>query len=241
LNHSNSSTLVLVKIMNNNAKLQHDVEQALLLESGLHAEQVGVSAINGVVELGGTVKSYFEKQKAEDSALRVEGVSSVANEIKVSLLEQDTRSDSDIARIAISQMEWNYSVPSTVKVSVADGWVKFVGTVEAKYQKDEAERVLRSLRGIKGILNDIVIKPSVDVMVVKDKIVEAFKRSAVVDADNIEVEVDNGKVTLKGRIGSWAEGEEARRVAWSSAGVTDVEDLLTVALSRSICESHALN
>jgi osmotically-inducible protein OsmY len=214
--------------MTHDATLQHDVEQALLSDSSLHAEQIGVSAREGVVELDGTVNSYSEKYISGNIALRVVGVSSVANEIRVALLPADVQSDVDLARIAISHLQWNYSVPDTVKVSVSDGWVKFEGTVEAKYQMDEAENVLRSLKGLKGISNEIVIKPNVEITVVKAKIVDAFKRNAGLDANSIEIEVDNGTVTLKGQVGSWAEREEACRVTWSSPGVTHVEDRLSI-------------
>jgi osmotically-inducible protein OsmY len=214
--------------MSHDQQLQAMVEQTLFLDSRLHAEHIGVSSRSGVVELDGTVNSYFEKYTAGQVTLRVGGVTSVANEIKVAILVPDNRSDSDIARIAVSHLQWNYSVPDTVKVSVTDGWVKFEGTVEAKYQKDEAEAVLRSLKGIKGIVNEIVIKPSVDVAVVKADIVDAFKCSAAIDANSINIKVANGTVTLTGHVHSWPEREEACRVAWASRGVTHVEDLLAI-------------
>jgi len=42
--------------------------------------------------------------------------------------------------------------------------------------------------------------------------------------------VHSAKVILKGAVRSWAERQEAERVAWSAPGVTQVENRITVAL-----------
>lgn len=188
--------------------------------------------MNGeVVPLDGQVNSMWKKWAAEDAALRVKNVRVVANEIKVEWPSAHRCTDADIAQAEISQLEWNYSVPNTVKVTVSDGLITIEGTVEAQYQKNEAERALRSLKGVRRILNEIMVKPKVNVSVVGNNIVHAFARSAVVDAKNIQVETSDGTVTLRGHVRTWAERAEAERTAWSAPGVTNVDDLLTISLA----------
>lgn len=214
--------------MKNDRQLQHDVEQELSWEPSVHAEHIGVSAKDGVVELDGHVQSYYEKWAAERAALRVDGVRAIASEIKIELPSSATRTDEVIARTAMDHLDWNSSVPNTVKVKVANGWVTLQGTAEWQYQRLEAEDTVRPLLGVKGVTNEIELKPRVSATDVKNKIEDALKRNAQIDASHITVATSGGTVILRGDVRAWAEREEAETAAFAAPGVTKVENQITI-------------
>ena len=63
---------------------------------------------------------------------------------------------------------------------------------------------------------------------IKDAITNALKRDAEIDAENIDVSTDGGKVTLAGSVSSWDEREEAAATAWNAPGVDEVANDLVV-------------
>jgi osmotically-inducible protein OsmY len=82
--------------------------------------------------------------------------------------------------------------------------------------------------GVTGIIDNITIKTNVKMVDVKKNIEAAFQRQAHFDAKDIEVKLDDTKVTLKGFVASWREKDEAARAAWSAPGVARVDDQLHV-------------
>jgi osmotically-inducible protein OsmY len=215
--------------MKTDADLQRDVQEELKWEPTLHPAEIGVTAREGVVTLTGHVESYAAKFAAERAAKRVSGVKGLAEEIEVRLPGLSRRTDAEIAQAALNAMEWDVWVPNKdVQVIVENGLISLEGQVERQYQKTAAERAVRHLMGVKGVVNKITVKPKVKSTEVKAKIAAALKRNAEIDAQRIRVEASNGSVILRGEVRSWFEREEAERAAWAAPGVSEVEDHIQI-------------
>jgi osmotically-inducible protein OsmY len=216
-------------MMKSDSEIERDVKEELEWHPDLDATDIAVSVKTGVLSLTGFVKSYTDKYEAEAAAKRVAGVVGVANDLEVRLPSVDERPDPDIARDAVAALRSQLPISSEdIKVIVKNGWVTLEGEVEWQYQRQAAENAVRPIKGVKGVSNTILLRPSAEPSEVKRKIQEALRRSAEIDANRIEVEAHGSEVILKGTVRSWIEREEAERAAWAAPGVTKVEDRIVV-------------
>ena len=216
--------------MKTNRELESEVLDELEWEPSVKAAEIGVAVNDGVITLTGFVDSYAEKLATEDAVKRVTDVRGVANELVVRLPALRERTDTDIARAAVNALEWDVFVPfDSAKVTVENGWVTLDGEVERQFQRQAAEHAVCHLAGVKGVRNLISIKSKATAMEIQADIEKALKRSAEVDAKRISVETrGSGKVILRGSVRSFAERQEAGRVAWSAPGITDVDNQISV-------------
>jgi osmotically-inducible protein OsmY len=215
--------------MSQDTQLQQRVLAELNWEPSVPAGHIGVTARDGIVTLSGHVESYANKHAAEAVARRVRGVLGVAEEIIVQLPVHIKRSDEEIAAAAVDRLAWDVSVPrDTIKVTVADGWLTLTGEVNWHYQIEAAMLDVHTLMGVRGVSNEVTIKPRVNASNLSDDITHALNRSWFFEPKAISVSVEGGVVRLTGTVHSPYEREVASTTAWSAPGTIAVENDIIV-------------
>jgi osmotically-inducible protein OsmY len=225
--YSGGITMVATMKVRSDDEIRNAVLFELKWDPKISSPDIAVAVKDGVVTLAGFATSYWEKDAAEKAAKRVYGVRAVANDIQVKL--PSARTDPEIARDIVQALESHVSIPADrIKVSVKNGWVTLEGSVDWQYQKGLVESVVKPIRGVIGITNNIEVKSKAAPEDIRNRIEEALKRSAELDARRITVEVDGTTVKLYGTVRSWVEREEAENAAWSAPGATRVENHITI-------------
>lgn len=215
--------------MKTDARIKEDVLDELAWQPNIDETQIGVIVENGVVTLSGVVDTYTKKMAAEKAVKSVEGVKAVALDIEVKYGSAYRKTDKEIAKAAVNALKWNSSVPEEdIEVKVEDGWVYLSGEVEWSYQKNAAKKAIENLIGVRSVMNNILIKTKIKPSEVKNRISEAFRRSADIDSKNIRVEVDGHRITLKGTVHSLKEKEDAEDAAFNAPGVIEVKNELKI-------------
>lgn len=230
LRPSDSRPLPRMCNMRADANIKRDVEDELRWDPGIAAMDIGVSVHDGIVTLGGFVRSYPQKGKAERDAKRVEGVAGVANDLEVRLPLLRQRTDPQIVRDAINALKSELPYSSEkIKVIAADGHLKLEGTVAWNYIRERAKAAVKRLRGVTDITILIDVRPTAAPREIRRKIEDALRRSGELDAGRITVEAQGGEVILRGAVSSWTERAQAERTTWAAPGVSRVDNRITVA------------
>lgn len=194
------------------------------------ADRIGVAVRDGGVTLSGQVDTYPEREAAVRAALRVRGVTAVADDVAVDH-NWGLRPDADIARDSAAALSRTVIVPAdAVKATVHNRVVTLTGSVPWQYQREAARRAVAAVRGVTDVLNHVVLNPPVTVSAAKakDKITSAIMRNAQLDANHVLVDVNDSTVTLSGTVTSWAQYRQAEHAAWALPGVTAVHNRLSV-------------
>jgi osmotically-inducible protein OsmY len=108
--------------------------------------------------------------------------------------------------------------------------VTLSGVVNWAFQRQMAEDAVRSMKGVKGLRNAIIVSNRhTPEKGIQASIEAALTRSYDAEDQDIRVSVDDRVVTLSGTVTDWWHRSLTRQAAWNSPGVEGVRDHMRIA------------
>lgn len=216
--------------MKSDSAIKQDLLAELKWDAEIDDTKIGVTVSNGAVTLTGHVPSYRQKMAAAKAAKRVSGVLAVVNDIDVRLPAENRTTDEGLAERISNVLKWNVSIPGQgIKADVKNGIVTLNGEVDWQYQRANILKNIEHVSGVVSVINLITLKPRVSEGDIQQKIKDALKRHADVEANNISVMVSGGTATLSGVVESMSEMDRIESAVWAAPGVSRVIDNLRIA------------
>ncbi len=143
--------------------------------------------------------------------------------------------DADITKAIKTEFEIRPNIPSkSINVSTTNGIVSLTGTTNNLLAKDRAEEVALALKGVRGVINQIVVvAPDRTDEEIRKDVEKALLLNPATDSYEVQANVKGGKVTLTGDVQSWGESQLALLVAKKVKGVKQVENNIVIKLKEN--------
>jgi osmotically-inducible protein OsmY len=209
-------------------QVQREVIDELTWDTRVEETDVGVEVDDGIVTLTGTVRTFGARLAAQEAAHHVRGVLDVVNDIQVRPF--GFRTDTDIAADVRNALEHNALVPADqIRTTVSHGLVTLEGEVNFYRERVDAQHAIRHIPDVVGIVDKLTVRQrGVSAGEIREAIESALERQAEREAERIHIDVDDGRVTLSGRVRSFREKRAILGTAGHAPGVTTLVDHLKV-------------
>jgi hyperosmotically inducible periplasmic protein len=158
---------------------------------------------------------------------------------------QPDRKDFQVAKDVATSVERyvHFTIFDDVSANVKDGNVTLTGRVTMPYKKDDIEKRIAKIDGVRSVRDDISVLP---VSTFDDQLRGRIARSiynnsnfwnyAIMPNPPIHIVVEHGRVTLTGVVGSEVDRMLARSIASQSGALSVTCDLKTDAEMREALE-----
>ncbi len=209
--------------------IKEAVRNAFLYDPRVFSFNIGVYVNHGIVTLSGVVDNLEAKNAAEQDARNTMGVTQVTNHIKVRPVDIPSN-DTLERKVSSTFLNDPYVERFELDISAYGGTVYLSGKVNTSWEKNRAENLAEGVKGVLLVVNNIesqyqwTWKPSWEI---KEDVQNELFWSPFVDEDQVDIEVDNGIVTLTGNVDTYSERQSAEENAYEG-GAKDVKNNLAV-------------
>jgi osmotically-inducible protein OsmY len=123
--------------------------------------------------------------------------------------------------------------PFEIEVDSNEGVVRLSGSVENAGDRDKAVQIAQGVEGVRRVINEIKIGDPTVSEVIDDKLISTKIKAKLtahpeINPFNIDVDTQDGVVTLSGRVAKMLAKEEAERLARETDGVKQVNNRISV-------------
>jgi len=219
--------------------IKKDIVDQLFWDGRVDAADIHVDVLEGLVTLSGEVPTFTARKAAELDAALVAGVKAVDDRLTVQSAAVPG-GVGDLAAHLQNLLEWNGGIDTGQLTIVTEGGrVVLEGTVDALWKKHHAENLISAVAGVIEVVNRLVMVPAArggpeaggegnpDEAIARD-ISAALERNANVNESRVDVEVENGVVTLSGLVPDRMTHDAVEEAARITHGVREIMDRITI-------------
>jgi len=216
-------------VLRSDEELEQAVKDAFRYDPRVYSYAPEVEVDSAVVTLSGVVHDLEAKRAAESDARNVVGVVSVVNHLKVrpASIPPDNELEK---RVGEALSKDPYVDRLDVAVDARNGLVYLRGDVNNSFEKEHARSVAEGVKGVTAVINNLTSEYSWTWRPdwqIREAVKDELFWSPFVDQEEVSVTVEQGVVTLTGRVDTWSERHSAETNAWEG-GAKDVRNKLSV-------------
>ncbi len=139
-------------------------------------------------------------------------------------------SDNEITTAVQTELRSNSTIPAyLIDVETREGIVTLTGSVNDIRASDRSASIARTVKGVRAVINNIKVNTPVRPdEVVEDEVKEQLLKDPATDSYEVDVDADNGVITLKGIVESFQERELVEYVAKGVKGVREIKNDIVV-------------
>ncbi|MCL6584407.1 MAG: BON domain-containing protein [bacterium] len=221
--------------------IKDNILVVFLDDPSIYAPDLGIQVLNGVVTLTGSVASAWEKEEAVNAAKGIVGVVKVVDRLSIDSQNKRLRRMEwlDIITTIFAQDRYLFDNQLNIKIgdSLGDGRIIVRGVVDTAMEKSLVSQKILALE-IGEVDNQLIIEKSNQGYIQKasfnlndSEIHRAIDRLIYLDerihkGKDIVILVDNGVVSLQGRIANDYEREILKQDIRSVDGILFIKDML---------------
>jgi osmotically-inducible protein OsmY len=212
-------------------EIRQDIIAHLKWDNRLDSSNIFIDIIGNTVKISGSVKSLFEKNVVQNDIRTIPGVIKVENNLEIKLEGYELHSDEQIEWNVKSVLTLNSQInPADIEVSVNKGTVVLKGSVEKYWKKLHTEEIVHMVPGVVNVINTLAVVHTVipyDKIIAQD-IIKSLERIGTINLENITIEVEGGRVVLRGKVSEWYSYSSAHNIVKYTRGVTDLINNLVI-------------